>query len=372
METLAPQQPAGSPAERLVSLDALRGFDMFWIVGGHGLLRALYSVTTGHVLPGWLNEQFEHVEWNGFHFEDLIFPLFVFLAGVSLPFSIGRRVERGEPKSRIYWRIARRVVLLVVLGLIYNGGGLLCFQFAHMRWPSVLGRIGLAYGAAALIMLHTSFRGRAAWLAALLLGYWAAMAWVPVPQFGAGNLEAGKNLSDYLDLKLLPGRTYRGNGDPEGLFSTLPAIGTALLGVMAGQWLKGSGRGGHAKAGVLLAAAAAALALGGLWGLAFPINKNLWTSSFVLWAGGWSLMLLGLFYLVIDVWGLKRWAFPLVVIGVNPITIYLAMAFIDFRWIAENLFHRAPVHPDLLHESGLLLAWLMLYAMYRGKVFLRI
>jgi predicted acyltransferase len=371
METLAPQQPAGPRGQRLVSLDALRGFDMFWIVGGDGLFRAIYSVTTGHELPAWLNRQFEHAEWNGFHFEDLIFPLFVFLAGVSLPFSIGKRVERREPKARIYARIARRVVLLIVLGLIYNKGGLLCFQFAGMRYPSVLGRIGLAYGVAALIMLHCSFRGRFAWLAVLLLGYWAAMTWIPVPQYGAGNLAAGKNLSDYLDLKLLPGKTYRGDGDPEGLLSTLPVIGTALLGVMAGQWLKSS-RHGHEKAGVLLAAAAAALALGGLWSLAFPINKNLWTSSFVLWSGGWSLMLLGLFYLVIDVWGLKGWAFPLVVIGVNPITIYLAVRFIDFGWIAENVFRHAPIHPVLLHECGLLLAWLLLYAMYRNKIFMRV
>jgi len=205
-----------------------------------------------------------------------------------------------------------------------------------------------------------------------LLGYWAVMTWVPVPEFGAGNLAAGKNLSDYLDLKLLPGRTFRGNGDPEGLLSTLPAIGTALLGLMAGQWLKSGRKGGHAKAGVLLAAAAAALALGALWNLAFPINKNLWTSSFVLWAGGWSLMLLGLFYLVIDVWGWKRWAFPLVVIGVNPITIYLAGRFIDFQWIVAGAFRPAPIQAALLQQCGLVLAWLLLYAMYRNKMFLRV
>ncbi len=372
--TLEKSNPVAS--ERLLSLDALRGFDMFWIVGGDGFLRVLFTLIRKNcfpkLLPMWPQEQFEHVDWNGFHFEDLIFPLFVFLAGVSLPFSLGKRVENGEHRILLYWRIVRRTALLVILGLIYNDGGLLTFKFANMRYPSVLGRVGLAYGIAAIVMLNTKVCGRVAWLLIFLFGYWAAMMWIPVPGVGAGHLEPGANLADYIDLHVLPGRTHRGNGDPEGLLSTVTAVSTALMGLLAGQWLRDGGRKPLSKVYGLFAAAGVSLALGAAWAPWFPINKNLWTSSFVLWAGGWSLLLLALFYLIIDVWGWRRWAFPFVVIGLNPLTIYLADRFIDFGWIAVHVFHNAPLHRLLLHECGIVLAWLLVYLMYRGKFFLRI
>ena len=198
------------------------------------------------------------------------------------------------------------------------------------------------------------------------------MAWIPVPGIGAGDLAPGKTLADYIDRCVLPGKLYVGDRDPEGLLSTIPAIATVLLGVLAGEWLRSPRRGEAARVVGLLAAAGAALTAGYFWSYWFPINKNLWSSSFVLWAGGWSLMLLALFYLLIDVLRLRRWAFVFVIIGTNAITIYLACRFIDFNAVGHLLFGHAPVHGLVLNQVGLLVEWLMLYALYRRRVFLRL
>ncbi len=288
-----------------------------------------------------------------------------------MPFSFGKHLDRGESRGRLYWRIGRRTVLLIVLGIICNNG-LLRSELAEQRFCSVLGRIGLCYFFAALIMLHSSVRGRVAWIVFLLLGYWAAMMWIPVPNFGPGNLTPGATLADYIDRSLLPGRLYVGVRDPEGLFSTIPAIATTLIGVLAGQWLRQSRRNGHVKAAALLLAGVICLALGYLWDRAFPINKNLWSSSFVLWTGGLSLMLLGLFYLVIDVWGWRKWAFFFVVIGANAITIYVGQQWINFDAVGQLFFGHAPIHHSLLANAGLVAKWLSLYLLYRQRIFLRL
>jgi predicted acyltransferase len=270
-------------------------------------------------------------------------------------------------------KITRRAILLVLLGMIYNG--LLKDGFtSDLRCASVLGRIGLAYFFAALITLNTStFRARALWTVALLVGYWAAMSWIPVPNVGAGHLEPGKTLADYVDRQLMPGRLFKKDRDPEGLLSTIPAVATCLLGVLAGSWLRRQEPNEYRKAAALLAAGAASLALGWLWSFDFPFNKNLWSSSFVLWAGGWSLLLLALFYLVIDVWQWKKWAFPFVVIGMNAITIYVARQFIDFGGVGKIVFRRAPVPSELLVPCAMLtLEWLLLYVLWRARVFLRL
>jgi predicted acyltransferase len=361
----------GTASDRLVSLDALRGFDMFWIIGGTSLVTGLVKACHGDV-PKWLAEQLEHRAWHGFTGYDLIFPLFLFLAGVAMPFSLGKRIEQGTGRARLYGKIIRRGLLLVLLGLLCNG--LLRLDYSHLRYPSVLGRIGLAYLFAAIIFINTKTRGRVAWLVALLVGYWAAMRWITVPGIGAGNFEPGNTLADYLDRRLLPGVLYCRVRDPEGILSTVPAIGTALLGALAGQWLRDARRGGLAKTAGLLAAGLVCLALGGLWNLTFPINKNLWSSSFVLWAGGWSFLLLGVFYLVIDVWGCRRWAFPFVVIGANAITVYVGQVFLDFAALGMLLLGHAPLPATVLTPAiaGFAIKWLTLYALYRKRVFLRL
>jgi predicted acyltransferase len=309
--------------DRLYSLDALRGFDMLWISGGGGLMVALAALT-GWSFFTWAGGQMEHVEWEGFRFYDMIFPLFLFIAGVSMPFSILKRKKRGESMKSIYFHMFKRLFLLILLGAIYNG--LLRFDFENQRYASVLARIGIAWFFAAIIVLNTSVRGQIIWFAGILLSYWAIMKLIPVPGFGAGVLTPEGNLAAFIDQKLLPGKfccyTF---GDNEGILSNLPAISTALLGALTGHLLISNDKrlSGFRKAMLILVAGIVSLALGKLWGLNFPIIKNIWTSSYVLYAGGWSLILLALFYLIIDVWGFRKWAFPFVVIGLNSITIYM-------------------------------------------------
>ncbi|MCH7824244.1 MAG: DUF5009 domain-containing protein [Acidobacteria bacterium] len=360
-----------------MSLDALRGFDMFWIVGGEGIVHSLADLT-GWALAIWASTQLRHVEWDGFVFYDMIFPLFLFIAGVAMPFSLTRRAERGEDRKKLMLHAVRRGLILVVLGIIYNNG-LFRVSFAETRFPSVLGRIGLAYMFAALIVVTTKLRGQVMWFVGLLVGYWAAMKLVPVPGFGAGQLTVDGSLAGYVDRTLLPGRLYLGVHDPEGLLSTIPAISTALLGVFAGTLLRREvpGETRPRKALMLAGAGVGCLLIGYLWGFAFPINKNLWSSSFVLFAGGWSLLLLALFYLVIDAWGYTKWALFFVVIGMNSILIYMAGSFIDVAY-TTNFFFEGLLSPfgagqRVLWWIGFVLVeWAFLYFLYRKKVFLRI
>ncbi len=361
-----------------MSLDALRGFDMFWIVGGEGVAHSLADLT-GWTLAIWASTQLRHVEWDGFVFYDMIFPLFLFIAGVAMPFSLTRRAEQGVDKKKLMLHVVRRGLILVVLGVIYNNG-LFQKSFAETRFPSVLGRIGLAYMLAGLIVLNTKLRAQVIWFVALLVGYWAAMMLIPVPGFGAGQLTVDANLAGYIDRMVLPGKLYLGVHDPEGLFSTIPAISTALLGVFAGTLLRRDlpGVTCERKALLLAGAGVAGLVLGYLWGFAFPINKNLWSSSFVLFAGGWSLLLLALFYVVIDVWGYTKWAFFFVVIGMNSILIYMAGGFIDFAYTTDALFKGllspldGPAQRMLWWIGFILVEWAFLYYLYRKKIFLRI
>lgn len=377
-EPLVP--PESPPPERLLSIDALRGFDMFWIVGGDRLAR---SIGKWWGTPAGQNvyDQFEHVDWEGFHFYDLIFPLFLFLVGVVLPFSL-RKYQTGEhPKAAALARISRRVVLLFMLGLI--GNGLLQLEFEHLRVTGVLQRIAICYGFAAVIFLFTTVRAQAILVAAILLGYWGILSFVPVPGGTAGDLTKEHNLGGYIDRTYLPGeikQAYYGYGDNEGLLSTLPALATALLGVLAGHWLL-SRHSPWSKALALIAAGAACLGAGTLWGLRFPVIKILWTSSYVLIAGGWSLILLGLFYAVIDVLRLRAWSFFFVVIGVNAITIYMAARIIPFGriagfffgGIARRLEGYSPSSGDIIGALGVLaVEWLFLLYLYRSRIFLRV
>lgn len=365
--TTSSSQPA-----RLHSLDALRGFDMFWIIGGGGIVAAWADSNDWPWLDA-VKEQTEHVEWNGFVFWDLIFPLFLFIAGVSLPLSFAKRREQGDSDSKLALHCVRRGLTLVALGLVYNG--LLKFDFANLRCASVLGRIGLAWMFAALIVLRCKPRTQIFWIAGLLLAYWAALSWIPVPGFGAGNLAPGATLTDWFDREFLPGRLYRQVRDPEGILGTVPAIATALLGSLAGVWLQRRDVDDVRKARMLGVAGIALLALGALWSLAFPINKNLWSSSFVLWTAGWSSLALATSYLIVDVWKLRRLSFYFEVIGLNAITIYVLGAFVNFDAIARLLLDgrgALKLHPALIATAGHLLAWLLLYALYRRKWFLRV
>ncbi len=357
--------------DRLRSLDALRGFDILWIVGGREILQAWAQSSDSSVARA-LVEQTEHTPWNGFTAWDLIFPLFLFLAGVSTSFSFAKRTERGDSRAKLALHTLRRGLVLVVLGLVYNG--LLAFDWKTLRCASVLGRIGLAWMFAAWIALAVERRGRIIAIVALLAGYWALLEFVPVPGGASGGLELGANLADWIDQHFLPGRLHRETHDPEGLLSTLPAIATALFGILAGDWLRSVKSSELAKVGGLALAGLALLALGALWNLEFPINKNLWTSSFVLWTAGWSALLLALFYWTFDVLRFDRTSMVLSVIGANSIAIYLAARFVDFAVVSASIFGAAKprVHPVLFAALPLAIEWAIFAILYRKKLFLRV
>jgi predicted acyltransferase len=361
------------PSERLLSLDVLRGFDMFWIVFGEVLVWSLSAHTDWKFLEV-VNAELKHPAWHGFAFYDLIFPLFMFIAGVSFPLSLAKRLERGESMASIHWHIFTRTAILILLGTILSDKGLLMFEFSEMSYTSVLGRIGLGYMFGSLIALHTTWRGQLAWAIGILLGYWAALKFIPVPDFGAGDLTPGHTLNCYIDRMWLPGRGARFRCNSEGILSTIPSAVNVLAGILAGQWLMRGDKTGYQKAIGMGIVGAIAWGLGKAWDYDFPINKNLWTSSFVMVTIGWSLMLLALFYLVIDVWKFRRGLLPLIVIGVNPLLIYMADGIIDFDGIAEVVFGQnlTMVHPVVAECVGLVIAWYGLYILYRKKIFWRI
>ena len=367
------ESTAAKPA-RLMSLDALRGFDMFWIVGADALVEALRKVSESRVVQG-LARQLEHVGWAGFHFEDLIFPMFVFIVGVSLVFSLNRTIEQ-EGRTGAAARIVRRAVLMYLLGVFYYGG--FGTPFHEIRLLGVLQRIALAYLFAGLIFCFVGLRGRVAACAVLLLGYWALMTCVPVPGVGAGHFEPGQNLANWVDKQYLPLRKWNGDYDPEGLLGTLPAIANCLLGVFAGGLLK-SNLDDRRKVLYLIAGGVACALLGWLWHFQFPVIKPLWTSSFVLVAVGYSSVLLGLFYLVVDVWKYRKWAQPFVWIGMNPITIYMIHNLVDIGGIAQrfvggdlNKLYLGRYGDLAVALAGMAITFGICRFMYQRKIFLRL
>jgi predicted acyltransferase len=369
------QAAAAAPVtQRLLSLDALRGFDMFWIIGADDLVRGLEKITSDGPI-GVLANQLRHSAWAGFHFEDFIFPLFVFIIGVSLVFSLTKTIERSGRRAAII-RVFRRSVILYLLGILYYGG--FSTPFERIRLLGVLQRLALCYLFASLLFMYLKPKALVAVCIGLLVGYWALLSFVPVPGHGAGNFAEGANLTNWLDKQYLPLRKWDGDHDPEGLLSTLPAIASCLLGVFAGLLFKNTSVPDRKKVVYLLGAGLSCLAVGWLWHLNFPVIKKIWTSSFVLVAGGYSFLLLAVFYQIIDVWKFRKWATPFVWIGVNPITIYLAVRFIDFDTFGK-LFVGGEVNKALGNYGELVLAitslafcFLFLRFLYQRKIFLRV
>ena len=347
---------------------------MFWIISGGTLFQSLHKVADNPVTQT-INRQLIHVAWEGFRFEDLIFPLFLFIVGLVLPFAITRRIEQGASRKGVWLHIFKRSAVLILLGLVFNG--LLRFDISQMRWSGVLQRIGVCYFFAAIIVLNTNWRMQAVITAVILLGYWAVTALVPVPGYGAGVYSAEGCLAGYIDRLIIPGKLccYK-YGDNEGLLSTIPAVGSVLLGALAGHWLRWN-KPGVRKSVVLMAAGGLSLVAGYAWGEVFPVIKNIWTSSYVLVAGGWSLLLLAVFYWLIDVRGYKKWAFFFIVIGANPITIYFAQRFVGFAAIGNFFVHGAAIHtgafePTITAGSELMVKWLFLLFLYRHRIFFKV
>jgi predicted acyltransferase len=398
-------------SERLMSLDALRGFDMFWILGADSLVYALHK--TSQTAPTkFLATQLDHAEWAGFHFYDLIFPLFVFMMGVSTVFSLTKIIGR-EGRAAAVERVLKRGGLLFIVALIYSGG--FTNPWPDMRLMGVLNRIAICYTVGGLLFIFLRTRALAASATALLLGYWALLAGVPFPDVRPtpggdavitkeagfkdvsqlnmastnllrGTYIQGVNLTDYLDQKYLPGRKYDGTYDPEGILSTLPAIVTGLLGIFAGRLLKNKSVPDDKKVLWLLGTGMAGVALGLLWGLEFPVIKKIWTSSYVLVAGGYSALLLGAFYWIVDVKKWRTWCQPFVWIGMNPLTLYLTSNFLGglgFEKLARRLAggpvksffdtHVAAGFGDLVISATAvaLFLWFARF-LYQRKIFLRL
>jgi len=358
--------------QRLVSLDALRGFDMFWIIGAESLVKGLRRISDAGPIK-FVADQLEHKPWAGFHFEDLIFPLFIFIVGISAVFSLTKTIQQAGQREALK-RVFRRTLLLYLLGVFYYGG--LAASFEGIRLLGVLQRIALCYFFAALLLCYLQPGHLVAVCVGLLLGYWVLMTFVPVPGAGRANFAEGKNLANYLDSRYLPLRKYDGDHDPEGLLSTLPAIATCLLGVFAGRLLANGCLSSQRKVVYLAAAGVIGVALGWLWGLQFPVIKKIWTSSFVLVAGGYSALLLAFFYQVVDIWKYRQWAQPFVWIGMNPITIYLAVNLIDFGEITRRFVgpgrYFGSYEPLIVALGSLVLEICVLNFLYRRRIFLRL
>ena len=402
VSTGAPTGPQ-APARRLMSLDALRGFDMFWIVGGEELVHGLYKAwPAGPVTV--LERQTDHKPWQGVGFYDMIFPLFVFIVGASLVFSVTRLIERGGEAAALK-RIFMRSLLLYVLGLFFYGG--LAKGVDHIRWMGVLQRIALAYFFASLLFSTFRLRGMLVICASLLFGYYALCTFVPIRDFNLetrhlqslglkpespetmarflattnwvrGRFDDGLNLTQHLDFQYLAGFKWDGAYDPEGILSTLPAIATCLLGVFAGLLLKNVTIPDQKKVFLLLGAGVAGIVVGFLWGLQFPVIKKIWTSSYVLVVGGYSCVFLAVFYQVIEIWQWRRWCGPFLWIGMNPISIYTVFNLAPFDEFAQRIVG-GPVERTLGGWGHLAVA-LMVVALvlaftrflYQRKIFLRL
>jgi len=437
-EASAPRQsdvPAAAqnarPAGRVMSVDALRGFDMFWIIGAGSLVAALGRMVQTPQTD-FLRTQLEHVQWEGFHFLDLIFPLFVFISGVSLAFSLGRLLESGGPRKAI-GRIFRRGVLLYLVGIFYSGG--VTNAWPDIRMMGVLNLIAISYVFAGVLFCLVKPRFLPICAVVLLGAYWAVLSFAPVrditltkpalaaraeqagdadtaalfkapgnpsaiknsPAWAAakkmygettatvrGAFEPGRNFSNHVDFRFLPGKLYNDFFEPEGLLCPVSGTVVCLAGALAGLLLRKSAIPDGRKVCILLGCGVAAAALGWLWSLQMPVIKKIWSPSFALVAIGYGSCLLAVFYAIVDMWKFRAWCQPFVWMGMNSITIYLTANFLGgFGNLSRRLaggdvaaFMDATVAKgfgDLVIAAvGLILAFWFMHFLYKRKIFLRL
>lgn len=367
--------------KRLISLDVFRGLTIaaMILVNNPGSWSHVYG-------------PLRHAGWHGWAFADTVFPFFLFIVGVAIAFSFGNKLESEIDRQSMYIRIIRRSLILFALGLFLNA-----FPFndlAALRIPGILQRVAVCYLITSVIFLNSSWKGQLAWAIGLLLAYWAAMEWIPVPGTGAGLYEKGNNLAAWVDGRILTGHMWAQakTWDPEGIISTIPAVSTTLFGVLAGHWLR-SDRALGEKAARLLAAGAAAVLVGSLWNLLLPINKSLWTSSYCVLMAGLASICLSAIYYIVDVRGKKRWAQPARVLGRNAIVLYV-LAGIMARllylikvtaadgdtmtakaWIYRNLFASWLSGPNaslVFAIAFIIVMYLCMLPLYKKKIFIKI
>jgi predicted acyltransferase len=370
---------SGAAPERLLSLDVFRGITIaaMLLVNNPGTTRFGYR-------------SLQHAEWHGCRPPDLIFPFCLFIVGVAIAYSIGKREPGGTRHSASVIKIVRRSLIIFGIGMLLNG--LPYFDWEITRIPGVLQRIALCYCAASLVVLYSGVRGQAATAVLLLAAYWVAMTWAPVPGYGAGNLQPEANLAAYIDRLLMDGHLGHHHWDPEGLLSTVPAVSTTLVGALAGQWIR-SQRSSQQRLLGLLIGGITGIGLGLGMGVWLPINKNLWTSSYTVFTAGAALVGLGLCYWVVDMKGYRRWITPFVVFGTNAIAVY-ALSTLLTKALALWTVTRADGVPmmlkvyifeacflplatrreaSLLYALAVVLLWLALISvLYRKRIFIKI
>ena len=360
------------PAEgRLYSLDLFRGITIaaMIVVNNQSSTSAYWPL--------------QHAAWNGATPTDLIFPFFLFIVGVSLVFSVESRLARGESRRSLVVHAVRRSVILFAIGIALNG--LFGLHAGSLRIPGVLQRIAVVYCAALLIAMYTKVSARVAWIAALLLGYWAIMRFLPVPGYGMPLrdiplLHPDANLAAYLDRKLLLGHLWEGTRDPEGILSTVPAIASALFGVLAGEWLRSSQKALQKALRMFLYGVVCA-GMGELWGVWFPINKKLWTSSYVLFTAGCALISLAACYWLTDIKRLRGlWTKPFIIFGSNAIASYVLSEVIGgwLAWKGITFLHSlawmdSPALASLIHSLTVTgLCFVPMCFLYKKGMFLKI
>jgi len=380
-------ETSGKKADRLSSLDAFRGLTIAGMIlvnnpGGDNVYAPL-----------------EHAAWNGWTPTDLIFPFFLFIVGISITLSLARRVETGGGDRSLLLGVLRRTLIIFALGIVihgfprWNSGGTLSvYDFSTIRIPGVLQRIAVCYFVTALIFVKTNWRAQGVILVLLLAIYWALMFLVPVPGFGAGNLTPEGNLAAFIDRAIFSGHIYTKNFDPEGILSTLPSIATTLCGVLTGHWLRTRNNQVEKVAGMFVAGATCVV-LGWVMNAWFPINKSLWTSSYVFFTAGLALQLLAICYWLTDIKGYRRWAKPFIIFGVNAIAVYVLSGLLGrimSLWRIPNtsggmgnlktfIFEHAfaswasPVNASLAYSICYVLLWLgLMTILYRKAIFMKV
>lgn len=374
------------PSQRLLSLDVFRGITIaaMVLVNNPGTWQHVYA-------------PLRHAQWHGWTPTDLIFPFFVYIVGVAMTYSFGKQFARGATRGDLLLKSVKRAAVIFALSLAITGFPIDSFpgyDLADIRVMGVLNRIAVAYLVTAAIYLYSkSWKTRAAWAAAFLLVYWALMVLVPVPGVGSGVLEPGQNLSNWIDLHVLGVHNYQGTKvwDPEGLLSTLGALGTCLIGSLVGDWIRAPRARQDTTIG-LFVMGTLLLAAGLIWGGAFPINKQIWTSSYVLFCAGFGSLLLALCYWTADVRGWTWWTKPFVVFGVNALGLYVLSAFFTRLTLAPLLsgpagpistkawFYQtaivpffSPINASLAFALLYVLLWLgIMWIFYAKKIYIKV
>ncbi|MBC8183817.1 DUF1624 domain-containing protein [candidate division KSB1 bacterium] len=370
-------------SNRLISLDMFRGFTI-----------ALMILVNNPGSWSYVYAPLRHAEWHGWTPTDLVFPFFLFIVGVALSLSFSKRIEQGDKESQLLIKVIRRTLIIFAIGLFLSLFPF--FNFAKLRIPGVLQRIAVCYFFASTIFLYANKKLQVAWTIFLLVIYWILMKTIPVPEFGAGVMEPEGNLCWFIDSTLLAGFTWSGapvpGFDPEGIFSTIPAIATVMFGVFTGDWIR-SNKGHYEKVAGLFVAGNILLVLGVIMDVWLPINKGLWTSSYSVFMAGMAINFLAVCYWIIDIKGYQNWTKPFVVFGSNAITVYALSALVAritiyTKWtqedglkislktfLYENLFHSwaGDYFASLLYPVTWILIYLgLMWILYRKKIFIKI